>query len=289
MQMIKTREIRYNEATDLIRAAERQLKSGQLGATIAEQRSNALNIILKGTRSIEVGLARFVTEDPAMLEMKSKLRLLYERPEPVLITGPTGTGKEILAKALTRPGSPFIAENCAAIPENLVESVFFGHVKGAFTGAHEDRAGLLEQAEEGIIFLDEIGDMPLSLQAKFLRAIQESEIRRVGGRTIINLDCRFVAATKYDLEERVAQKLFREDLYARLMTFEIKVTGLINRPADIPVITKSLIADPTKYGAPLNEGGMPEFTGATLERIYKFNVRGIETALSRWRAFQSYE
>lgn len=291
MKLRRSEEIKLADASALIKEVEVKFKLGTLGENAEQQRANTLRILTKALRPVDAGLAAFITNDPAMLAMKDRMRLLYERPEPVMITGPTGTGKELLAKALRRPGHPFIAENCAAIPESLVESVFFGHMKGAFTGATSDRIGLLEEAKEGVIFLDEIGDMPLSLQAKFLRAIQENEIRRVGGTQTIALDCRFVAATKYDLEDRVAKGLFREDLFARLMTFEINVTGLVDRPYDIIPITQSLIADPRKFGTGMSvhDGGMPDYPESVLKRIYRFNVRAIETALARWRAYGNYE
>jgi transcriptional regulator with GAF, ATPase, and Fis domain len=134
--------------------------------------------------------------------------------------------------------------------------------------------------------------MPLSLQAKFLRAIQENEIRRVGSVETITINCRFVAATKYDLEQRVALNLFREDLYARLFTYPLHVTGLKDRPDDIPLIGKSMVAIPeTFWKEPSHEepDNMPPFPATIMNQIYKYNVRAIEAALARWRAYGSYE
>lgn len=281
--LLRLRQIQYNEVTDLLKEVGTKARSGELGSTPQECLANAQSLIEKGASSVEHALHKFITADPGMNQMKARVKLLYKRAEPVLITGPTGTGKELLAKALTIPGQPFVAENCAGIPENLVESIFFGHRKGAFTGAHDDHEGLLEQAGEGIIFLDEIGDLPLNIQAKFLRAIQENEIRRVGSTHVIDIQCRFVAATKYDLEKRVEQKLFREDLYARLFTYRVHVTGLVDRKDDIPLITKSKVANPERFST------MPPFEGKVLEDIYRYNVRGIEAALARWRAYGSYD
>lgn len=238
--------------------------------------------ILKGVNSLQMKLDKFITQDPAMLAMKNRVAVLYTRHDPVLITGPTGVGKELIAKALSIPGYPFVAENCAAIPDNLVESIFFGHKKGSFSGATSDHTGLLKEAGEGVIFLDEIGDMPLSIQAKFLRAIQEAEIRPVGSVKTEEINCRFIAATKHDLLARVEKGAFREDLYARLSTFEVHITGLKDRPGDIEPIKNSLLI--TK-----EDEVLPPFPEVILNRIYRFNVRAIETALSRWGAYGSYE
>lgn len=282
MNLRRAREVRQDETTDIIREIERKLVSGTLGRSPEEMLANTVREFDKFSSNIEAALMKFVTEDPAMLRVKAIIRLLYKRAEPVLITGPTGTGKELLAKALKEPGQPFVAENCAALPENLAESIFFGHKKGAFTGAVEDHIGLLEQAGEGIIFLDEIGDMSLTLQAKLLRAIQENEIRKVGDVHTIDISCRFVAATKYDLEERVAQRLFREDLYARLFAYSVHVTGLKDRQADIPVITRAKLGNPDSYDQ------LPPFGERELDIIYKYNVRGIEALLARHRAGLAY-
>lgn len=158
----------------------------------------------------------------------------------VLITGPNGTGKELVAHWLheksERSAAPFIEVNCAAIPSELIESELFGHVKGAFTSAVKDRAGKFEAADKGTIFLDEIGDMSLSAQAKVLRALQENMIQRVGAEKDIKVDVRVIAATNKDLKKEIAEGRFREDLYHRLAVILIKVPALNDRRDDIPVL-----------------------------------------------------
>ena len=159
----------------------------------------------------------------------------------VLITGESGTGKELVARALhkasNRANGPFVAVNCAAIPRELLESELFGYEKGAFTGATESRAGKFEQADGGTIFLDEIGDMDISLQAKILRVIQEREFYRVGGKAQIKVDVRIISATNQDLETAVKEKMFREDLFHRLNVITIPLPSLRERREDIPLLS----------------------------------------------------
>ena len=163
----------------------------------------------------------------------------------VLITGPNGTGKELIAHWLhqksPRSASPFIEVNCAAIPSELIESELFGHVKGAFTSAVKDRAGKFEAANKGTIFLDEIGDMSLSAQAKVLRALQENKISRVGTDKDIKVDVRVLAATNKDLKKEIAEGKFREDLYHRLAVILIKVPALNDRRDDIPILVEHFV------------------------------------------------
>ena len=163
----------------------------------------------------------------------------------VLINGESGTGKEVLAQHVhmqsPRAAKPFIAVNCASIPESMLEDMLFGHEKGAFTGAHQRHEGLFEQAHRGTIFLDEIGEMPLVLQAKILRVLQERELRRLGGSETVKLDVRVITATNRDLAECVADKEFREDLYYRLNVFPLKIAPLREREEDIIPIAKALL------------------------------------------------
>ncbi|HTY20737.1 MAG TPA: sigma-54 dependent transcriptional regulator [Geobacteraceae bacterium] len=203
----------------------------------------------------------------------------------VLIQGESGTGKELIARAIhfnsRRLGKPFIALNCAAIPKELLESELFGFEKGAFTGAIERKLGKFEQANGGTIFLDEIGDMPLDLQSKILRVIQEKEITRTGGNQNIPVDLRIVAATNQDLEEKVVQKTFREDLYYRLNVVPIRLVPLRERTEDIPLLVDYFL---TKI---CNELEIPIKTldSATYQLLIRYpwpgNVRELENTIKR--------
>jgi two-component system nitrogen regulation response regulator GlnG len=181
-----------------------------------------------------------IGNSPAMRDIYKIIGKVAPSDVTVLIQGESGTGKELIARAIhfnsKRLGKPFIALNCAAIPKELLESELFGFEKGAFTGAIERKLGKFEQANGGTIFLDEIGDMPLDLQSKILRVIQEKEITRTGGNQNISVDLRIVAATNQDLEEKVAQKTFREDLYYRLNVVPIRLVPLRERTEDITLL-----------------------------------------------------
>ncbi|MEK7691587.1 MAG: sigma-54 factor interaction domain-containing protein, partial [Bdellovibrionota bacterium] len=176
----------------------------------------------------------------------SDLRKLIDRVAPsganVLVTGESGTGKELVAKALHEKGplknKPFVAVNCGAIPATLIESEMFGHKRGSFTGAVVDKAGLFEVASGGSLFLDEIGEVPLAVQAKLLRAIQERQIRLVGGTEPINVNVRIISATNRNLESGVQKGTFREDLYYRLNVIQIQTPPLRERKGDVPLLVK---------------------------------------------------
>lgn len=182
----------------------------------------------------------FITKDRSMLDILSKLDSIAEADVGVLITGETGTGKELIAnlihKKSPRASNPFITVNCSAIPANLFESELFGYEKNAFTGASTRKKGLLELADKGTFFLDEIGELPLELQAKLLRFLEDSKIRRLGGLINIPLDVRVIAATNKDLEQEVEKNTFRRDLYYRLNIIQIKLPPLRERPDDIPLL-----------------------------------------------------
>ncbi|MBO6563085.1 MAG: sigma-54 factor interaction domain-containing protein, partial [Nisaea sp.] len=176
----------------------------------------------------------------AMQKVFAMLEKVLDSDVTVLITGETGTGKEVVANAIHRNShrarGPFVAQNCAAMPEQLLESELFGFKRGAFTGANQDKKGLLEAAHGGTIFLDEIGDMPIGLQAKILRVLQEGEVRPLGSLESRKVDIRVLAATHQDLEARIAEGQFREDLFYRLNVFPIHLPPLRDRQDDVPAL-----------------------------------------------------
>jgi DNA-binding NtrC family response regulator len=187
-----------------------------------------------------------VGNSPLMWEMFSRVRRVAPHFRSVLITGETGTGKDLVAQAMHRlsPASQgrYVVLNCSAVVETLFESELFGHVRGSFTGATHDKAGLFEHAHGGTLFLDEIGDMPLATQAKLLRVLQNQEVLRVGSLTARKVDVRVIAATNHDLRLEIAQKRFREDLYYRLSMVEIRVPRLADRKEDLPLLERHFVA-----------------------------------------------
>ena len=183
----------------------------------------------------------------AMPAVLAKVDKVAPTSATVLIRGETGTGKELVARAIhersPRKSGPFVVVHCAALPETLLESELFGHEKGAFTGATQRKPGRIELAHHGTLFLDEIGDVPLSMQVKLLRVLQERELERIGGRETVKVDVRFVAATHRDLERRIAEGHFREDLYYRLNVVPVDVPPLRARPEEIPALVRAFAGD----------------------------------------------
>ena len=229
----------------------------------------------------------YITQDKYMLELKKKIGLAAAVSDTILVQGPTGSGKELFARALhgDRLRDTFVEVNCAGLPSGLIESELFGHAKGSFTGATEAKKGLFSQAEGGTIFLDEIGELPLDVQAKLLRVIQEKRIRKVGSNQTEPLNTRIVCATHQNLEELVEAKKFREDLYWRINTLFAKITGLVERPDDIPLIV-TYTAD--KYERELKVKPENKFP-----REYKFNpinlngnVRTIQSVIRRYHVWR---
>ena len=199
-----------------------------------------------------------VGSSPALMQVVELISLIGSRRSTVLIMGETGTGKEVVARAIhlasPRAAQSMVALNCAAIPKELLEAELFGHVKGAFTGAAASRIGRFEQADLGILFLDEIGDMPLDLQAKLLRVLQEREFQRVGSSETVKIDVRVIAATNVDLLERVKSGKFREDLYYRLHVVPVRIPPLRARKDDIPLLVDHFIRKVCAHeGLPLKQ------------------------------------
>ncbi len=193
-----------------------------------------------GDTPLKYEYPEMVWKSRRMLDLLRLLDRVVDSEVPVLIQGESGTGKELVARAIhfqgTRRAGPFVTENCSAIPENLLESELFGHVRGAFTGADKDRTGLIEQASGGTLFLDEIGDMPAEMQVKLLRVLEVGEVRPVGGKKVVPVDVRVLAASHRDLRKMVREETFREDLFYRLAVITLEVPPLRDRREDIPLL-----------------------------------------------------
>lgn len=249
------------------------------------ERLKSENVRLKEEIRREYSFASMISRNPRMLEIFTLVKRVCDFKTTVLILGESGTGKELIARALhynsRRKNAPFVAVNCGAIPENLLESELFGHVRGAFTDASTDKAGLFEQADGGTLFLDEIGELPLPLQVKLLRVLQEEEIRRVGGSVSKKVDVRVISATSKKLEEEIAHSRFREDLYFRLNVFSIQLPPLRERMEDIPLLVAHLLE---KYGAALNKPGVhspPDLLRVFMNYPWPGNVRELENCIQR--------
>ncbi|MFV2081348.1 MAG: sigma-54 interaction domain-containing protein, partial [bacterium] len=243
------------------------------------------NIILREQIEEKYSLEGVVARSPAMVNILDTAKKVAEYQSHVLITGESGTGKEVLARAVhnlsPRKDGPFVGVNCGAVPPTLLESEFFGHVRGAFTDAVSDKRGLFEEASDGTLFLDEIGELPLELQIKFLRVIQEGEIRRVGESASVKVNPRIIAATAVDLERAVKEGSFREDLYYRLSVVPIHIPPLRERREDIKPLAEYLLKQVSQRlgGAPLVllAGGLKALMGYP----WPGNVRELENLLER--------
>jgi DNA-binding NtrC family response regulator len=217
-----------------------------LVARAVEQRRIVTEMFLmKEELAVRRGAPKLVTEDPALRKVYASLQRAATTDTTVLIEGESGTGKELFARSLhafsPRADQPFVAINCAAIPENLLETELFGYEKGAFTGANARKPGKFEMAHHGTLFLDEIGELPLTLQAKILRALEERRFERVGGTATVHVDVRLVAATNRALKAAVAARRFRDDLYFRLSVFPITVPPLRERPGDVAILARFFV------------------------------------------------
>jgi DNA-binding NtrC family response regulator len=212
---------------------------------IAQRRLATENVLLREALGARHGIPVIVGEHPVLLDALRQLRRVALTDSTVLLGGESGTGKELFARSVhafsERADGPFVAINCAAIPETLLESELFGHEKGAFTGAQARKPGRFELAHRGTLFLDEIGEMPMSLQAKVLRVLQERSFERVGGNATLHVDVRVVAASNRDLRQAVRERRFREDLFFRLAVFPLTIPPLRDRPTDIPLLARHFI------------------------------------------------
>lgn len=226
-----------------------------------------------------------VARSAGMTRALGQAEKVSEHPTPVLITGPSGTGKELVARLIhrlsPRKDARFVPVNCGAIPENLLESEFFGYVKGAFSGADRDREGLFESANGGTLFLDEVGELPTALQVKLLRALQEGEIRRVGDTEIRQTDVRIIAATNRDLDEAIREGDFREDLYYRIAVVPISLPALRHRSEEIPILTHHFIENLQERLRIQVDGIEPDAMEALVNYSWPGNVRELENVLER--------
>jgi len=248
------------------------------------------NRVLKKELVKEYSFQNMVGNSAAMHSIYDMVKRVSQTPTNVLITGESGTGKEVVAKAIHYNGPlkdrPFVTVNCGAIPENLMESEMFGHKKGSFTGAVADKVGLFEVADSGTLFLDEVGELPLTIQVKLLRAIQERVIRRVGATDDMKVDVRIIAATNRNLEEMVAKGGFRQDLFYRLNVINIKTPSLRERRDDVPLLANHFLR---KYNERLNKN-IGAISTEAMEILKKYdypgNVRELENMIERTVALE---
>ena len=230
-------------------------------------------------------LGSLITAAPEMVRVARTIERVANTSVSVMLLGASGTGKELLAKGLHqasgRKQGAFVAINCAAIPENLLESELFGHEKGAFTGAVKTTEGKIELADGGTLFLDEVGDIPLPLQVKLLRFLQERQIERIGGRKAIDVDTRIVCATHQDLEAMIADGRFREDLFYRLAEVVVKIPSLAERPGDATLLAKAFLKRFAKEMNPQVTGFAPDALAAIDAWTWPGNVRELENRVKR--------
>jgi two-component system response regulator PilR (NtrC family) len=249
------------------------------------------NILLKQVVRDRYHFDNIIGQSSKMLALYDLLEKVAPTKTNILITGESGTGKELVAKAIhynsPRKDKPFVTLNCGAIPEPLIESELFGHMKGAFTDAIATKKGLFELADEGTIFLDEISELPFLMQVKLLRVLQDKEFKRVGGTEDIRVDVRIISATNRDLEEGVREKRFREDLFYRLNVIQIKIPPLREKREDIPLLTTHFLK---KYSEELNKNMStisPEALRILLNYDYPGNVRELQNIIERAVALES--
>lgn len=247
--------------------------------------SQALGADMPGKIPGEKWRECIITRSPQMEQILAEARILAASNASVLIQGESGTGKELLARSIhaasVRAAKPFVAVNCGAIPENLIESELFGHVKGAFTGAVRDQPGLFVSAQQGTIFLDEVGDLPLNMQVKLLRVLQERELRPVGSSSFINLDVRVLSASHHKLEDEVKAGRFREDLFYRLNVVGLHLPSLAERREDIPILAQHFMSTlAQRYGKQLT-GFAPGALELMATAQWPGNIRQLQNAVEK--------
>jgi DNA-binding NtrC family response regulator len=259
-----------------------------LDSALEQRRLRSENAYLRAQLNERYGLDGIVGKSPVMMKLFQLLETVAAANSTVLITGETGTGKEVVARAVhqnsTRRAQRFVALNCSAIPETLLEAELFGHVRGAFTGAVGNRVGRMEQAHKGTLFLDEVGTMSMSLQTKLLRVLQEREFERIGDPNTIKVDVRVVAATNSDLGRMVADGRFREDLYYRLNVISVRLPPLRERKGDVPLLVQHFVSKFSATGSATATVSQ-EAMRALMSYAWPGNVRQLENAIERAMAF----
>jgi len=222
-----------------------------------------------------------VGESPAFSRMLAAIHRVAHQNATVLLLGETGTGKDLVSQAIhklsPRGGKPFVAVDCSGLPENLIESELFGHEKGAFTGAHSRKMGLVEAARGGTLFLDEIGELPLNMQAKLLRLLETNVYRPVGGVDAKKADIRLISATHRDLSSMVREGTFRQDLFYRINVFPVHLPALRDRPGDIPLLVETILGRLSKPSPPVSKDAMD----LLLSHDYPGNIRELKNILER--------
>ena len=261
---------------ELIRVTERAVREAALRREVNRLRREVHK---------EYSFHQILGKSKAMHEVFELIRRVADSPTNVLITGESGTGKELVAKAIhynsDRREGPFVPVNCAAIPETLLESELFGHMKGAFTDAKADKRGLFEEAQKGTLLLDEISELPLMLQAKLLRVIQEREVRRVGSTRVVPVDVRIIAAPNLMLAEEVKAKRFREDLFYRLNVIEIRLPPLRERKEDIPLLVEAFLRKCAEASHKEVRGMTESALAMLIDSPWPGNVRELENVIER--------
>jgi DNA-binding NtrC family response regulator len=252
---------------------------------IAQRRMLSEYILLKEEMAERRGAPRIIGDDAKLRHVLQQLHRASATDTTVLLEGESGTGKELFARSVhalsPRADGPFVAINCAAIPDNLLETELFGHEKGAFTGAAARKPGRFELAHRGTLFLDEIGELPLALQAKILRALEERRFERVGGTQSLHVDVRVVAATNRNLKQRVAERQFREDLYFRLSVFPIQIPPLRERAQDIPLLVWRFVDEFSKAFSKRIDGISRADMAALQRHTWPGNIRELRNVIER--------